>query len=910
VTLHIRGVSKTYPNGVHALKDVTLTIPAGMYGLLGPNGAGKSTLMRILATLQEPDEGSISLGDPSAGSGPAIDVVRDKETVRREQERYPMTHGRTARPHPLRFSWLDFKGGFRMLARYPGLTLVGTVAIAVAIALGTLYFEAVDKWQNPRLPIPNADRVITIRNWDVNAVAPEGRSLYDFAAWRGQVRTVADLGAAILFVRNLATEDGQVEPVRGAEITANAFRLVGTRPLLGRALTDRDERAAEPPVVVIGHALWRTRFESDPAVVGRTVKLGTATATIVGVMPEGYGFPVAERLWTPLRLDGTLLAPRTGPAVSIFGRLAPGASIEQARAELGTIGARVAAANPRTHEHLRPRVTGYARPLAESGQALLFRRILLIVNGVFLMLMTIVCANVATLVFARTATRSWELTVRSALGATRGRIITQLFIEALVLAGVAAVLGLVVAKVSLRWALGQFAGSDAMPFWIDAGLSWRTVLYTAALTLFGAAIVGILPALRVTRVNVQDALRSESAARSGLRFGGFWTAAIVVQVAITVALLPLAAGGVFESNRFQQRAEGIHAERYLTASVAIDREDHGPDSAAFAVRARRSFDDLERRLGAEPGVEHVAFADRLPVMDQFKYQIDVDTTAGIPTTGLRRSTLVQVSGGFLAAFGTSVVTGRDFVPLDFETGRAVLVNQSFARHVFGDRNPVGQRVRVVSGEDESVAGEEWYEVVGMVKDFGWQLPERQEQAAIYRPRLPGALRRANLAVRVRDPDAFAKRLRTIAAGVDPTIRLTDVQPLGDVGGGEAKINWALTSVAWLISFVVLLLSATGIYSLMSFTVARRTREIGVRVALGARPGQIVTGIFSRALLQISAGLLAGSGLAALMGLGSTRQQLLLLAADGLMLVVGLAACAVPLRRALGIHPTEALRAEG
>jgi putative ABC transport system permease protein len=517
---------------------------------------------------------------------------------------------------------------------------------------------------------------------------------------------------------------------------------------------------------------------------------------------------------------------------------------------------------------------------------------------------------VAALVFARTATRGWEITVRTALGANRGRIISQLFIEALVLAGVAAMLGLIVAKVSLRWGLSMLAGTEGMPYWVDDSLSWRTVLYTALLSLFGAAIIGILPALRVTRINVQDALRSESAARSGLRFGGFWTTVIVVQVALTVALLPIAAGGVFESNRFRQRAEGIGAERYLTASVDMDREYHGLDSAAFAARARLSFDELERRLGAEPGVERIAFADRLPVEDQFKYRIEVDTMAGAPATGLRTSTLVHVSRGFFGTFGTSVVAGRDFAPIDLETGRVLIVNQSFARYVFGGRNAIGQRIRIVSGEIDSVAGEAWYEIVGMVKDFGWQLPLPHEQSAMYRPSLPLLGRAGQLAVRVRDPEAFATRLRTVAADVDPTIRLTDVQPLAQVGGGEARINWALTSVAWLISFIVLLLSATGIHALMSFTVARRTREIGIRAALGARPGRIVAAIFSRAFLQIGAGVLAGSGLAALLGLGSMRQVLLLLAADGVMLVVGLMACAVPLRRALRIHPTEALRAEG
>ncbi len=815
-----------------------------------------------------------------------------------------------ARMRSLRFSRLDFKVGVRMLARYPGLTLVGTVAIAVAIALGTLYFEAVNKFQNPRLPIPNADRVVSIHNWDVSALASDGRMLHDFAIWREQAKTIDHLGAAIAFERNLATEDRRVEPVRGAEISANAFSMLGTRPLLGRTLTQQDESPGEPPVVVIAQALWKTRFDSDPAIVGKTVKLGTTAATIVGVMPEGFGFPVNHRIWTPLRADGSVIPPRTGPIVSVFGRLAPGRSIDDARAELSVIGARMSASDPKTHEHLKPRVTTYAKPLAEGGIGRMIRNVLYLVNGVFLMLLAIVCANVAALVFARTATRGWEITVRTALGASRGRIMTQLFIEALVLAGLAAALGLVIAKIALWWGLSMLAGSDALPYWINDNLSWRTVLYTGVLTLFGAAIVGVLPALRVTRINVQDALRSESAARSGLKFGSFWTAVIVVQVAITVAFLPLAAGGVFESNRFRQRAEGIGAERYLTAGVDMDREGYESDSAAFRARARQSFDELERRLSAEPGIERVAFSDRLPVEDQFKYQIEVDTTTGIPATGLRTSTLVHVSPGFFSAFGTSVVAGRDFAPLDFETGRVLIVNQSFARYVLGGRNPIGQRIRIVTGEVESVGGKEWYEIVGMVKDFGWQLPEPQEQSAMYRPSLPLVGRAGQLAVRARDPEGLATRLRRIAADVDPTIRLTDVQRLTKAGGGEAQMNWTLTAVAWLVSFIVLLLSATGIHSLMSFTVIRRTREIGIRAALGASSGRIVRGIFSRAFLQISLGVLTGSGLVLLLGVGSTRQLMLLLAADALMLVVGLTACAVPLRRALRIDPTEALRAEG
>jgi putative ABC transport system permease protein len=806
------------------------------------------------------------------------------------------------------FSALDLKVGVRMLTRYPWLTVIGTGAIAVAIALGVVYFEAVDKFQNPRLKVPDGGRLVSVRIWDASTSDEDRRSLYDFDSWRQQVKTIENLGAHVSFLRNLATEDGRVEPVAGSDISANAFRLMGTPPLLGRALLDRDENPAEPMVLVLGHALWTSRFDRDPGVVGKTVKLGTATATIVGVMPEGYAFPQNQQLWAPLRVNLSTLEPRTGPPASIFGRLASGASIDDARAELDVVGARLSASNPATHQHLRPLITTYAKPLNEGGWLLMLNA----ANSVFLLLLAIMCTNVATLVFARAATRSWEITVRSALGASRGRIIGQLFGEALVLSSVGAIVGLVLAKIGIGYGLAMIdATGGSLPFWIDASISWRTILYTAGLTLFGAAIVGILPALRVTRVNVQDALRSQAAGRASLRFGGFWTAVIIVQVAITVAFIPLAAGGVFESNRFNQRAEGIGAHKYLMAGMSMEPGDDSLDQASLTARQRNSFEELERRLGAEPGVEGVAFSDRLPVEDQFKYRIEVDTAEGAPTTGIRTSTLVHVSSGFFKAYSTKVASGRDFVPLDFEPGKsnAMIVNEAFVQHVFGGRNATGRRIRLVSGEINRYAGDTWYEIVGVVKNFGWQLPDPWEQAAMYRPSLPGVGRAGQLALRVQNPTGFANRLRKITYDVDPTIRLKDVQPLTDADRGEAKFNWVLTSVAWIVGFVVLMLSATGIHALMSFTVSRRTREIGIRVALGANPGRIIAGVFSGAFVQIGAGLLVGSGLAALGGLGSTREVLLLVAADVIMLVAGLAACALPIRRALTIDPTEALRAE-
>ena len=809
---------------------------------------------------------------------------------------------------PFAVSALDFKVGLRILARFPGLTVVATLAIAVAIALGTIYFEAVNKWQNPRLPIPDADRAVSIVAWDASASAPNPRTLFDYATWASQARSLDLMGAAIPFQRNLRTVDGNVEPVYGAEISATAFTLMGTPAFLGRGLTTRDEDPAEAPAVVVGYRLWQSRFGGDASVVGTSVVLGSTSVTIVGVMPEGFSFPETQQLWTPLRTDGATLTPGSGPVVKVFGRLAPQSSLADAQAELAVIGTRLASSFPDTHRHIRPMVMGYARPIG-AGQMLLIRNVMYAVNLVFLLLLAVVCTNVATLVFARTATRGWEITVRTALGASRRRIVGQLFVEALVLAALAAGVGLVLAKVALRLGIAQFAASNVLPFWIDDSLSLRTMAYAILLTVVGASIVGVLPALRVTRINVQDAMRNEGAARSGLKFGSFWTAVIVVQVAITVAFLPLAAGGAYQSNRFGQRAQGIGAERFVIANVGMDRENYVLDSASSGSRARQAVSALEQRLRAEPGVEGVTFADRLPVEDQFKYTIALDSTMVPATSGIRRSTLVKVGSGYFDTFQTRLVAGRAFGLLDYEGGQAMIVNESFARHVLGNRNAIGQRVRIVNGEIDAYAGDQWYEIVGVIADFGWQLPEPQEQSAMYLPSLPVVGTASQLAVRARDAEDLATRLRKIAAEADPTIQLSDVKPLGLAGGGEAQMNWVLTSVAWLVGFIVLLLSATGIHALMSFTVARRTREIGIRAALGAGAGAIVFGIFARAFLQLGLGVAVGSGIASLGGLGSTRQVLVLLGADAIMLVVGLGACALPLRRALRVDPTEALRAE-
>jgi hypothetical protein len=402
----------------------------------------------------------------------------------------------------LRFSWLDFKLGLRMLVKYPGLTIVGGVAVAFAISGGAATFEFIGQLVNPRLPLPDGQRVVALRNWNLETNWPDARSLHDFTAWRTELRTVREIGAAQILERNLSVDNGPGEPAEVAEISASAFPLTRVPPLLGRTLIESDEQAGAPLVAVIGYNLWQSRFAGDPKVVGRTVRVGRAQATVVGVMPEGFGFPVAQELWLPLRLNVLEHERGQGPALQVFGRLAPGATLEEAQVELAALGRRAATDFPETHEHLRPQVLLHAKrwlmfSTAETLGVLSFN-----LFGVFLLVL--ICANVALLMFARAATRESEIIVRSALGASRGRITMQLFAEALVLFGVATAVGLAAARFGLGWALNVAEiemNSDGghLPFWITDGLSSTTLLYALLLALLGAALAGVVPALKITR---------------------------------------------------------------------------------------------------------------------------------------------------------------------------------------------------------------------------------------------------------------------------------------------------------------------------------------------------------------------------------------------------------------------------
>ncbi len=829
----------------------------------------------------------------------------------------------------------DLKLGGRLLVKYPGLTIVGGLAMAFAICVGTVIFQMQSIFVHPSLPLSQGDRLVRIRNWDVAASSAEPRALHDFNVWRSTLRSVTELGAWRDVTRNLIVTEGDARPVQVAEITPAAFRVADGTPLMGRVLMEADDRPAAPSVAVIGYDVWRTRFGSDAAVLGRSVQLGTEHVTVVGVMREGFAFPIAHDVWRPLRIVNDAHAPRSGPAISVFGLLAPGATLDTAQAELTAVGRRVASEQPATHAQLQPHVTPYAMLDAGPSQDNIGIRASIYFFAV--VILVLVCSNVALLLFARAATRESELTLRTALGATRSRIVAQMFAEALVLGGVAALTGLLAAHVVLQnWGLTFLEVTiGRLPFWYDVSLSPATVLFALGLTVLGSAIAGVMPALKVTR-GMGSRLKQATPGAGGLQFGGIWTVVIVVQVAVTVAFPAV----VYQEQWLLRHVEtfdvGFPTEEYLAARIQLDTPTAAGENTDAAREAHRAafagrVEELRRRVVAEPGVAGVTFVDRLPRTERPEYDIELPEDAnrkgpvggsGEPDTPLRQATVARIEPSYFDTLETSVLAGRAFTAADLAPGTQVaIVDQGFVDQVLQGRNPIGQQVRFSSDRSDPIKlPNPWMDIVGVVKELGMGTPTRVGRAAgLYLPSSPGRLGRVYMMMHLRaDPLAFAPKLGEIATAVDPTLRLSEVQRVDKV---LEPISWFVRlwlRVTLVMTAVALVLSLSGIYAVLSFIVARRTREIGVRVALGANRRRVISAIFRRPLIQVGFGVLAGSALITLAGSikadvpgltdGLSFGRVAMIGGYGIvMLGVCLLACIVPTRRALSVEPTVALR---
>jgi predicted permease len=763
-------------------------------------------------------------------------------------------------------------------------------------------FTIWDTFAGTTLPLDEGDRVVAIQPFDkVAQRVDRATPLPDFRRWRETLKSVEHVSAMRPIDPAVITRDGAVGSVPAAEMTASGFQLARVQPLLGRPLIEEDEREGAEPVAVIGYQLWRSGFSSDPAVLGQRIQIGDTPHIVVGVMPQGFRFPMNQRLWISLRANPPGEVRPGSTDVVVFARLVPGATVEGAHAEVTAVGLLPHEGTAGSSAQREPRVVPYAAGILPSVNRDSWLAGVIFLLGALLLIPP--CANIAILVYARTVTRQDEFTVRTALGASRERIVMQLFVEVLVLAAGAGIAGFFLARqLSGRLVTIVMPTTDPanLPFWMDLEPSLATVLFVAALSVLAAAFAGAVPAFRVTGRWRRSGYLALGNRGTAVRLGKTWTTLLAAQVALSLAILPSSLEmmwGIFQPTFV---GPGLPVEEFLTASLAMEGDTSRFEN--FRIEA-------VRQLRSEAGISGVTMS-AVRLFDEPSGDMEVEGSQADDA----QSRFNSVDDKFFEVFGVRFLAGRSFDASDFGPGRTpVIVNRSFVREVLGESNALGRRVRYrnrPASPKPATAGEGWYEIVGVVEDF----PRGNDDPTMFHP-MTKAPHPVSLTIRA--PSGIklaADQLRAVASGLDPQLREGRLRSLDEMYWQRRSFEHMVGFVLGTPMVIVLLFSMAGMYTLMAFIVAQRWREIGVRAALGARPRQLLIGIFGRAAVPLFIGAIVGCGIALrlhshlpIAEAGGRSIPGVVPASAALMIVVGLLAVAGPARRAVRIDPTEALR---
>jgi putative ABC transport system permease protein len=792
----------------------------------------------------------------------------------------------------------DARLSLRIFRRSPVLALGAVVALALGVGLTTTMFSIVRGGTRP-LPFEEPHELVAI----TRTVPAQGRDLspaaFDYLAWSRAQRTFDALAAFEERSVNLASEGDRPERRQAAFVTPGTFGLVGATAALGRVLLDDDARPGAPAVVLLGDDLWRSRFDGDSAVVGRTIRLDGAVHTVVGVMPPRFGFPVRAALWAPLAVAGAPPPTADDGGLRVFGRLRDGVALDQARLDLARIAEGLARESPVTHRERSARVLPFVELELDANTPAILTLMLACVSFVLL----IACANVANLLLARAATRGREFAVRTALGATRARLVALHLFESLALSAVGGALGFAMATAAVP-AFARATSGILDAFWIDFRVDGAVALFATVAVGLAGILAGVVPGLRASRVNVADALRDAAVGSTGIQLGRLARSLVVAEVALATGLLIMTMTFTRTAVALRAVEMPFDARGILTAQLSLtQRTLDDPEARARVAQA------VMARLAGTAGVQAVGLASVLPGRGAGGWPVSLDAPTEPGSSAPRTFTgLVHVTPGFFEVLGARARSGRLITEADRPGAPIVaVVNESWVRRFSPERDPVGRRLFV---------GERALEVVGVVPDLQMQDPEDRDGAGVYVSLYqlrPFAVRL--LARTTGEPLALANVVRDAAEAVDPDLPVFEVATLHDAIFSEKRVLDAFATIFLVAGAGALFLTMLGVYGIVSFAVASRTREIGVRVALGASPRAILRLVLRQGAWLVGGGtalgLLLAFGLSQALAAATEYIQPAsassYLAIAGALLVTAVMALVRPVTRALRLDPVEALR---
>ncbi|HEX8143166.1 MAG TPA: ABC transporter permease, partial [Pyrinomonadaceae bacterium] len=752
----------------------------------------------------------------------------------------------------------DLRYGARMLAKNPAFTLIAVIALALGIGANSAIFSVVNAVLLSPLPFEQPDEIVTPTGGERDGIV----SYPDFLDWRDQTQTFEQL-AAYNTAGTLIREGNDPEAIVGAIASAELLQLLKVKPVMGRTFTREDDRAESEPVILLSYNLWQRRFNADPNIVGRRLRLSSRTATVLGVLPVGFKFPVDEGrtdYLQPLGPNiGEYFSRRSAYFLKVVGRLKPGVTIDQAEVEMRAIGARLEQQYPDEGQRLGATLV----PLHEELVGPV-RPALLVLLGAVAFVLLIACANVANLLLARAAARQREISIRTAMGASRWRIVRQLLTESLLLSVMGGGLGLLLGW----WGVDLLVASIPVdiPRLREIGLDARVLGFTMGISALTGIAFGLAPALQASQVELNESLKEGGrGSTDGLRRNRVRSLLVISEVALSLVLL-IGAGLLIKSfARLREVDPGIRTKNVLTTGLSPSKAKY-PD----AEQQKNFYREVLRRLESLPGVEAAGFVDPLPLSgnsSSVSFTVEgQEVAAGKQPSSNRR----MISPGYFRTMSIPLLKGRAFDERDNnDAPPVVIINETFARRFFAGVDPIGKRL-IIGADPRDNPNPPPHEIVGVVGDVRHQGLEREAGPEYYVSYQQTPLRRAELVVLTNsdNPSSMTASLRNAIKQVDQEQYIPRIEPMDELLAeslARRRFNMMLLAV---FAGVALLLAAIGIYGVMSYSVTQRTHEIGIRIALGAQTRDVLRMVIRQGmtlvLIGVGIGLLAAFSLTRIM----------------------------------------------